>query len=92
MCFLLKEEPSLFAGDSVLGFGTAWFEHLDDYMASLRLMKTVVQNAGQHFQVCNRSLSRVACLSLAIPHSSTRCCGSLPSLLYGFVPRTAVVP
>ena len=42
-CFLLPEEKAIFAGDNVLGYGTSWFENLDQYVASLRTMKNVAE-------------------------------------------------
>lgn len=38
--FVLVDENAMFAGDNVLGHGTAVFQDLDTYIASLKLMQT----------------------------------------------------
>ncbi|KAF2847113.1 metallo-beta-lactamase superfamily protein [Plenodomus tracheiphilus IPT5] len=46
MCFILKEEESMFTGDNILGTGTSAVEDLGVFMSSLRKMKNLNCKAG----------------------------------------------
>ncbi|MCJ1287678.1 hypothetical protein MMC26_007030 [Xylographa opegraphella] len=64
VCFLLAEEGALFTGDNVLGHGTAVFEDLSLYMASLERMRAHGGWTGcaypGHGEVVERGTARVA--------------------------------
>lgn len=62
MAFVLEEEDAMFTGDNVLGHGTAVFEDLSIYLASLNRMLNRVQGRGYpgHGAVMESSNSRIS--------------------------------
>jgi len=55
VCFVLKEELSLFSGDTILGCGTSVFDNLHSYMNSLRALRNKI--APPASLQCSDSLS-----------------------------------
>ncbi|KAJ5174335.1 uncharacterized protein N7482_000212 [Penicillium canariense] len=61
MVFVLEEEDAMFTGDNVLGHGTAVFEDLTTYLASLHRMRDRVQGRGYpgHGAVVESATARI---------------------------------
>jgi len=62
MALILEEEDAMFTGDNVLGFGTAVYEDLPAYLASLEKMKGAFNGRGYpgHGPVIEDGPARVA--------------------------------